>query len=187
MEQKNIILRGLALKGLLATALCGAVGLANADQFGVQVAAGTADHHVRKIDLGLAWDPNLTWWHIGDWQFALIGEAHVAWWHTDEGNVHDNIGEFGLTPIIRFRKSSGYFRPYLEAGDGVRLLTSPTISSRYTLSTAFQFADMVGVGLAFGSSGQYRVGYRFQHISNASIKRPNPGIDFQQVYFEYMF
>jgi len=60
-------------------------GLAAAGQFGVQVAGGVGDHHVKKLDLGLVWDPNLTWWQIDDWHFALIGQAHVAWWHTNEG------------------------------------------------------------------------------------------------------
>jgi lipid A 3-O-deacylase len=70
---------------------------------------------------------------------------------------------------------------------GVRLLSHPTIASDYTLSTAFQFADMVGVGAQFGSHQQYLAGFRFQHLSNADIKRPNPGIDFTQLYLQYNF
>lgn len=187
MKNKKKSLYGLALKGALAAALAGMSGLAAADQYGIQVAGGVADHHVKKLDLGFAWDPNLTWWQMGDWHFALIGEAHVAWWHTNEGNVHDNIGEIGFTPIIRFIKGSGAIRPYIEAGAGVRLISHPRISSSYTLSSAFQFADMAGVGLQFGSHQQYQAGYRFQHISNASIKEPNPGINFNQVYLQYNF
>ncbi len=82
---------------------------------------GLGDHHVKKLDLGFVWDPNLTWWQIGDWHFALIGEAHAAWWHTDEGNVHENIGEIGVTPIIRFIDAAGAIRPYIEAGADIRL------------------------------------------------------------------
>jgi hypothetical protein len=187
MEKKNNASFNLALKCVVAAALLGASGLASADQFGVQIAGGLADHHVRKLDLGFVWDPNLTWWEIGGWHFALVGEAHAAWWHTDEGNVHDNIGEFGVTPVVRFIKSSGAIRPFIEAGVGVRILTHPRISSDYTLSTAFQFADRVGVGAQFGSHQQYQFGYRFQHVSNASIKEPNPGINFQQIYVQYNF
>lgn len=160
---------------------------ARADQFGVQLAAGTADHHVKKGDLGVVWDPNLTWWPIGNYHFTLVGEAHLAWWHTDEGNINKNIVEFGLTPVFRFERASGAIRPYIEAGVGVRLLSHEHISDGYALSTAFQFADMVGVGLKFGKDGRYQVGYRFQHLSNASIKRPNPGINFQQIYAQYNF
>ena len=187
MEKKNRVSSNLALKCAVAAALSVVSGLASADQFGIQIGGGLADHHVKKLDLGFVWDPNLTWWEIGDWHFALIGEAHAAWWHTDEGNVHDNIGEFGVTPIVRFIKGSGAIRPFVEAGVGVRLLTHPRISSNYTLSSSFQFADMVGVGAQFGGHQQYQFGYRFQHVSNASIKEPNPGINFHQIYVQYNF
>ncbi|CAG9238116.1 Lipid A deacylase [Paraburkholderia caribensis] len=187
MEKKNKRSFNLAPKCVVVAALFGVSSLASADQFGIQIAGGVADHHVRKLDLGFVWDPNLTWWEIGGWHFALLGEAHAAWWHTDEGNVHEDIGEFGVTPVVRFIKSAGYFRPFIEAGVGVRLLTHPRISSNYTLSTAFQFADMVGVGAQFGEHQQYQFGYRFQHVSNASIKEPNPGINFQQIYVQYNF
>ncbi|OLL33493.1 acyloxyacyl hydrolase [Burkholderia sp. SRS-W-2-2016] len=187
MKNHNVVLRGLTLKSLLAALLLGGAGAASADQFGVQVAGGVGDRHVRKLDLGAVWDPHLTWWQIGDWHFALLGEAHVAWWHTDEGNVHGDIGEVGVTPVIRFIKSSGLVRPFVEVGAGVRLLTSPRISSDFTLGTAFQFADMAGVGLQFGGHQQYVAGYRFQHVSNGGIKEPNPGINFSQLYLQYNF
>ncbi|HEY2021260.1 acyloxyacyl hydrolase [Paraburkholderia sp.] len=187
MEKNNSVLRGLARNGALAALLMALAGAALADPFGIQVAAGAGDHHIRKLDLGLAWDPNGTWWPIGDWHFALIGEAHAAWWHTNEGNVHEDIGEIGVTPMIRFIKSSGSVRPFAEVGAGVRLLTSPRISTDLTLSTAFQFAETAGVGLQFGERQQYLAGYRFQHVSNGGIKEPNPGINFSQLYLQYNF
>jgi lipid A 3-O-deacylase len=158
-----------------------------ADRFGLQISGGTADHHVKKIDVGGVWDPGWEWWHIGGWNFAFVAEGHAAYWHTDEGNRHDNVYEFGATPIIRFIKSSGWIRPFAEAGVGIRLITHPRISDSYTLSSAFQFADMVGVGAQFGDRQQYQAGFRFQHLSNASIKEPNPGINFTQVYIQYNF
>jgi hypothetical protein len=161
--------------------------VAIADSWGVQVASGVADHHVKKADLGLVWDPHWTWWEIGGWHFAIAAEGHAAYWHTNEGNVHDDIFEFGATPVIRFVRDSGLVRPFVEAGVGVRLITHPRISESYTLSSAFQFADMVGVGAQFGSKQQYLAGFRFQHLSNASIKEPNPGINFSEIYLQYNF
>jgi lipid A 3-O-deacylase len=178
---------GLLIPAATAMVLLGVCANAIADTFGVQIAAGVADHHVHKLDLGLVWDPGLNWWEIGGWHFTLVGEGHVAWWHTDEGNVHDNIAEVGITPVVRFIRSDGAIRPFVEAGVGVRLLSSPTISRTYTLSSAFQFADVAGVGAQFGSHQQYQLGFRFQHLSNASIKEPNPGINFSQLYLQYNF
>ncbi|MEM5365545.1 acyloxyacyl hydrolase [Paraburkholderia azotifigens] len=187
MEKKIKAWIDVVLKCAAAATFLGASGLASADQFGIQVTGGTADHHVRKLDLGFVWDPNLTWWEIGGWHFALLGEAHAAWWHTDEGNENENIGEFGVTPVIRFIKGSGWFRPFVEAGVGVRVLTHPRLSSTFTMGSAFQFADMAGVGAQFGDHQQYQLGYRFQHVSNGGIKEPNPGINFHQIYVQYNF
>ena len=54
------------------------------------------------------------------------------------------------------------------------------------MSTAFQFGNHIGVGYRFGAKGSYDLGYRFQHLSNASIKRPNAGINFNQVRLQYI-
>ncbi|MBN3759207.1 acyloxyacyl hydrolase [Burkholderia sp. Ac-20365] len=168
----------------------GAPGIARADHFGVQVAGGIAnshDVHENKVDLAGVWDPKWSWWAIAGWHFTAVFEAHAAYWHSGAADAHNNIFEFGLTPVVRFIKNSGAIRPYVEAGVGVRLLSHPSISSHYTMSSAFQFADMVGVGASFGGRQQYQAGFRFQHLSNASIKEPNPGIDFEQLYVQYNF
>jgi lipid A 3-O-deacylase len=88
---------------------------------------------------------------------------------------------------VRFIKNSGAIRPFVEAGVGIRLLSHTRISDRFTVSSAFQFADMVGVGAQFGERQQYQVGFRFQHVSNGGIKEPNPGINFEQLYLQYNF
>jgi hypothetical protein len=55
------------------------------------------------------------------------------------------------------------------------------------VGSAFQFADMVGVGMIFGAQQNYQAGFRFQHLSNGGIKEPNPGINFSQLYLQYNF
>ncbi|MCF2134964.1 MULTISPECIES: acyloxyacyl hydrolase [Burkholderiaceae] len=175
------------LRAALAALALAASAAAHADRFGVQLGGGIGDRHIKKGDLALVWDPDMTWWDTGSWHFALVGEMHVSYWHTDEGDGHSNIGEFGMTPVVRFIKNSGQVRPYVEAGVGVRWLTHPRISARFTVSSAFQFADMVGVGAQFGERQQYQAGFRFQHVSNGGIKQPNPGINFTQLYLQYNF
>lgn len=156
--------------------------------WGVQLAGGVGDHDIRKLDLGVVWDPHLTWWDTGHWHFGLVVEGHLAWWHSSEsGAVHANLAEAGVTPMVRFEKDSGAIRPYLEAGIGVRGLSHARVAADYTLSSAFQFADTVGIGAQFGQRQQYLAGLRFEHISNGGIKRPNPGINFSQLYVQYNF
>ncbi|SAK40491.1 deacylase [Caballeronia hypogeia] len=172
--------------------VCVALGFvsaaAHADRFGVQIAGGVANRDIKKIDLGLSWDPDLIWWETGGFHFTFIGEGHVSYWHTTEDNaVHPSIWEFGITPVVRFVKSAGYFRPFIEAGVGVRLLSHTRITEDFSVGSAFQFADMVGVGMIFGARQNYQVGFRFQHMSNGGIKEPNPGINFSQLYLQYNF
>ncbi|BAO85277.1 acyloxyacyl hydrolase [Caballeronia cordobensis] len=172
--------------------VCAALGVAStaahADRFGVQIAGGMSDRDINKVDLGLVWDPDLTWWEIGGFHFTLVGEGHVSYWHsTMPYTTNPDIWEFGVTPMVRFVKSSGYFRPFIEAGVGVRLLTHARFSPFFTASTAFQFADVVGIGVIFGQKQSYQAGFRYQHVSNAGIKEPNPGINFSQLYLQYNF
>lgn len=187
-HKKNRNLRPHALlAGAAAVVLICSASAARADSLGLQVAGGLGEHKVDKLDLGLVWDPGINWWYIGGWHFALIGEAHVAYWHVSEGTSRHDVYEFGVNPLVRFIKDSGAIRPYIEAGAGVRGLTHPTINDGYSLGTAFQFTEIVGVGAQFGSHQQYEAGLRFQHISNAGIKEPNPGINFTQLYLQYNF
>jgi hypothetical protein len=173
---------------LCAAALSAASAGARADQFGVQIGGGVANHDIKKADLGFVWDPNWTWWEIGGFHFTVVGEAHVSYWHTSEDNaVHPNIFEVGLTPVFRFIRSSGTFRPFIEAGVGVRLLSHSRITEDFSVGSAFQFADLVGVGAIFGAHQNYQVGFRFQHMSNGGINEPNPGINFSQLYLQYNF
>ena len=188
MQKKKSIWGKRSLYGALFGALVVVSASAKADQFGVQFGAGVADHNVRKADAGVVWDPNWTWWEIGGFHFTVVGEAHASYWDIREsGASHSNIWEFGLTPVFRFIKSSGWFRPYVEAGVGVRLLSHVRETQDRTFSSSFQFADMVGVGAQFGAHQNYQAGFRFQHLSNAGIEQPNPGINFSEIYLQYNF
>jgi hypothetical protein len=185
-RRRRAVLR-VAATTVVAVSALSTTGAARADSWGVQVGGGFADHGVKKAQLGGVWDPGLSWWEIGAYHFTAVAEADVAWWHTDQGNVNSNVFEVGITPVLRFIRSSGAIRPYIEVGAGVRYISHPRISDTFTLSTAFQFATMAGVGAQFGGRQQYQAGVRFQHLSNAGIKEPNPGINFTQFYLQYNF
>jgi lipid A 3-O-deacylase len=116
----------------------------------------------------------------------VVGEAHAAYWAIrEDGAAHPDIWEFGLTLVFRFIRSSGWLRPYVDAGVGVRLLSHVRETQDRTLSPSFQFADVVGVGAQFGDHQNYQVGFRFQHLSNAGLEHPNPGINFSEIYVQY--
>ena len=51
-----------------------------------------------------------------------------------------------------------------------------------SFSTRFQFGDHLGVGVR---RGQYDIGLRLQHLSNAGLRNPNPGVNFLQLHLAY--
>ncbi|MEI7297889.1 acyloxyacyl hydrolase [Paraburkholderia tropica] len=176
------------LQAFFAALLAVSTSPVHAEQFGVQIGPGVADHDVKKLDLGLIWDPGLQWWHFAGFHFTLVGEFHTAYWHlTETAASQPQIWEFGVTPVFRIIKDTGLIRPFFEAGVGVRLLSHVYLTPDRTMSSAFQFADMVGIGAQFGEHQNYQAGLRFQHISNADIKTPNPGLNFSWVYVQYNF
>mgnify|MGYP001114187197 CR=1 FL=1 len=69
------------------------------------------------------------------------------------------------------------FYPYFEAGVGFSYFTLQTREQ----ATQFNFLETLGVGLNFflKQNLSINLGYRWQHLSNASIKKPNKGIDSQ--------
>ena len=85
------------------------------------------------------------------------------------------------------QNAPGEFSPYVEAAVGIHLLSATSVSNLRRFSTAFQFGDHIGFGIRFGQKQAFDLGYRFQHISNADIKKPNQGIEFHQVRLQYNF
>jgi len=65
-------------------------------------------------------------------------------------------------------------KPYVRGGSGVILLTQETEEQ----STLFNFASQMGYGLSCEIKDiDIFVEYRNRHVSNASIKHPNDGLD----------
>jgi lipid A 3-O-deacylase len=96
--------------------------------------------------------------------------------------VHgDTVSQVSAVPMLRYTFPVGV---YIEGGIGASLFSDTSVGDKQ-ISTAFQFSDNVGLGYRF--SGGSAIGYRFTHFSNADIKRPNPGINVQQVVFTVPF
>jgi hypothetical protein len=134
---------------------------------------------------------------VVNWNFAhderslLVGVfeprlvAGVSYWRgTQEPNAHRSLWDFGLMPVLRW-SAPGTASPrfFAEAGVGVHMLTAVRINNNRIFSTAFQFGEQAGVGLAFGPDDRYELGAYVQHVSNARIKEPNDGLTYVGVLF----
>lgn len=121
------------------------------------------------------------------WQanrFVLLAglEGSVGSWQADQKFPDRSLTDIGVTPIFKLKKNER--APwYAEVGIGAHLLSNVRIKD-YTKSTQFQFGDQFGLGW---ENNQWRIGYKYLHISNANIETPNPSTDFHMIEMGYRY
>ena len=84
--------------------------------------------------------------------------------------------EIGCSFMLRYSdKITSRIAPYFEGGLGMIYTTQHT----HKQSTQFNFITQAGLGLQFFLNKHVALtgGYRFRHLSNADIDKPNRGID----------
>jgi len=107
------------------------------------------------------------------WRLAGYWDVSAALWDNPDASTAD----IGLTPVFRFERE----RLYVEAAIGMHLVQR-RISQHRVFSTAFQFGDHIGIGMR---ARDYDAGIALQHLSNASIRHPNPGINFILLRYQH--
>lgn len=121
--------------------------------------------------LGLQWDFKKNLWQGQRNSIGGYFEASVNRWDS----ATDNVTAIALSPVfvLQFGQNSSGYRPYIEAGVGLALLSEEGAGGRQ-LGSSWQFEDRIGFGLA---SERFDFHYRYMHYSNGDIEEPNQGID----------
>lgn len=151
------------------------------DGSSLEVGYGEGTRLVRATALW-NWDKH---WEVSDnWTATGFWEADVGNWHGERSEGR-NLWEVGLTPAFRlYSKHSGFF---WEAGIGLHYMSHSRIDGNRVFGNHFNFGDHIGFGWRLGDHGQYELGYRFQHLSNANTATPNAGINFSTIRFGYNY
>ena len=178
-----------------ALALAAALLLANPAAHAIDsmsVELGTDDSSNTKVDLvriGLQWNWAKRFALGSDWHVGGFWDVSLAYWNNDSPQpTTSSLGDIGFTPTFRLQQTNpGQFAPYLEAGVGAHVLSKSSVSAERRFGTLFQFGSHVGLGVRLGPKGAYDIAYRYQHLSNASIKDPNQGINFHLLRLQYHF
>jgi hypothetical protein len=157
---------------------------------GVSLEAGNGDS-TNMARVGVIWKWDKKWFNDGEGSLLVTGfwEATAGTWrgHSAVGN-NQTVTDIGITPVFRLQqRTPSSFAPYAEAAIGFHLISPAFIYANRKFGSSFQFGDHVGLGARFGKQQQFDIGYRFQHLSNGSIKKPNQGINLNQVHFAYYF
>ncbi len=174
------------LSGAVGLALLGATAFAQAQsttgtQGGIGLHYGIGDHYQRFT---LNYETPSVWTHQfgGNWgRVDLTGEFGVSYWWADGSRSPSNVWQFNAIPMFRWWTSDRF---YLEAGIGATAFSSTYFADK-TISTAFQFGNHAGMGFLLTPNN--RIGVRYSHFSNGSIKTPNPGLDIVQLTYTYQF
>lgn len=153
---------------------------------GVAVEFGRGDGtDMGRVAVQLDWQKQ--WLRTGNWHLGGYWDFSVGYWRKDDVRTgqNDDLADIGVTPVFRWQRNDRRGL-YGEAAIGFHLISRTSLGDK-RFSTEFQFGDHLGVGYRFGARSAFDVSYRFQHLSNAGIKRPNNGIDFHQVRLQYHF
>ena len=152
---------------------------------GMAIEAGNGDG-ANMERIAVQWDWERRWFQGERWHLGAYWDLALGHWRRDvQPGENGEITEIGLTPVLRLQQND-LKGPYFEAAIGYHLLSRTSLGGK-RFSTAFQFGDHLGFGYRFGAKKAFDLGYRFQHLSNADLKRPNNGINFNQIRLQYHF
>ncbi|MDH5535742.1 MAG: acyloxyacyl hydrolase [Betaproteobacteria bacterium] len=178
MKKHSLAMPAAVIVGVLAASPAAAV-----DSIALEAGSGYGTDMAR---VALQRDMRQRWLESGDWQLGSYWKVGLGYWRRNAAAGQDaDLAEIGLTPVLRFQQTSGRGL-YVEGGFGVHLLSRSHIGD-LRLGTLVQFGSSIEVGFRFGDKGQYDLSVCYQHLSNADIKQPNDGIDFNQIRFRHHF
>lgn len=151
---------------------------------GAFVQVGGGENHLASATLGAFWP-----W---DWKTDVLGGQASGYWEgsithiSARGNSGRNtFTQIAAVPMLRYTFDGGRSPWFVEAGIGVSLTDRIYRTDKKAFSTTFNFSDNLVVGRSLGKGCE--ISLRLQHVSNASIKRPNPGENFLQARYTFSY
>lgn len=173
--------------GLLACAALAQAAPAD-EALAVYAQAGVSEHgaHSQSLGVQVPWRGFERHWLGQIWHGYW--DAYLARWsaRVDAGGPRESTTTWGLTPTLRM-STSARSRWFLDMGVGLALSDQHYSNHGRRLSTRYNFASSLGLGLWLDSARRHSLALRVQHVSNARIKRPNPGENFLQVRYALQF
>ncbi|MDB5900570.1 MAG: hypothetical protein JWP41_4172, partial [Ramlibacter sp.] len=172
--------------GLLAAGLAPAQAADfRPDALAVQAGAGASG--TATAGVGLVWD----------WDLERLRRKAEITAHTELLLNHLRADDFGggsqgftqvvVLPSLRMRLDRGQSPWFVEVGIGASWMDKLLVTPHKTFSTQWNFYDVVGVGYSLDDQRRHELGLRWVHISNAGIKKPNPGQDLLQLRYVARF
>jgi lipid A 3-O-deacylase len=150
---------------------------------GLSIEGGVGDGKTSLARVGAHWNWQKKWFTQNRWQLGGYWEAQAGGWDNRAGT--GALLDLSITPVFRLAAADSPW--YLEGAIGFHWLSSYPSRGGQPFSSKFQFGDHLGVGMRFGERKQHDVGLRFQHLSNAGYRNPNPGINLILLHYKNHF
>jgi hypothetical protein len=133
---------------------------------------------VQMLRLAVQKDWNVHWLQSNGRHLGGYWDANIAYWRgTEYKSMPDHsqiLWVVGITPVFRYQNDNK-LGLYGEAGIGASLFSHLYDNATNRLSTAYEFADHIGVGYVLDN--KWDLSARIQHYSNGGIKHPNSGVN----------
>jgi len=146
---------------------------------------GIAERETHALSAGASWP----WgWRtdLGSLRVSGATEAFVSLWNWRSfGGGRQTSLMVAAVPVFRFTPDVGRSPWFFEGGIGLSLASERYNTPDKQFSTAWNFYDTIGVGRSLGAGQELTV--RLTHLSNAGIRRPNPGENFLQLRYSRAF
>lgn len=150
--------------------------------------AGAGDDSSRALVLGVTL-PWKSWsWSLGSGQVRGHWDLYAgAWSGRDLAQQRFHTAVFGGGPSLRWRGQQGASPWFLEAGTGLMVSNKHFYANHERMATRWNFASHIGLGMNWGLHQAHELSLRLQHASNASAKKPNPGVNFLLLRYAHAF
>jgi len=177
---------GYSVKGLVVFALLTTAGMGRA-QFYVPESAGARAGFSFTGSLSTQFNQAEA---FADWYLPWKAESESGWYLQTKLNLSVgclngngvNAAVGTLEPAVALGRR--HFPLSLEGGVGPTFIGHDRFGSQ-DFGEQLQFTSFVGVN--YDLTARWRLGYRFQHMSNAGFAKSNPGLNLNMFALSYAF
>ena len=121
-------------------------------------------------------------------QITTYGDFFLRNWQASRRfSTHETFTQVGTVANARYRFDHGASPWFADVGIGLTWFDGKYETEDRRFSTQFQFTEVLGIGRSFGAKDEHELQLRVLHVSNGSIKKPNPGENFVNLRYEYHF
>ncbi|WP_419736078.1 acyloxyacyl hydrolase [Pseudomonas sp. COR18] len=131
-----------------------------------------------RAGLGFGWDQQ--WFNTSTGHLTGYWDMGYTYWGAgDQAGTRHTLS---FAPVFVYEFGNSGVVPFVEIGVGVSTFSGSRVGDK-KLGSAFNFEDRLGAGIKL--TNNQRLGVRVIHYSNASIKKPNQGIESYSLFYSH--